>query len=130
MAREPEVDAIFQSFKNALARLEEAVLVEDENDLQRDATIQRFEFTFELLWKLFKRIAKEENLDCFSPKKSFQFAFRSGLITDEKLFSDIMDARNKTSHVYSEETAKQIYVFIKDKVLIAFVDAKEKLEEV
>lgn len=41
-------------FEKALARLHE-VLAQPENEFIRDATIQRFEFTFEAAWKAMYR---------------------------------------------------------------------------
>lgn len=89
--------------------------------------IQRFEFTFELLWKTFKKIAREERIDCFSPKTAFRAAFQLNLIDDEQVFVEIIDARNKTSHVYSEEEIIEIYEFIRSKVVDVFTEAETKI---
>ena len=129
MASNEEVKAIFSQFKEANKRLTEALGLEKEDDIKRDAVIQRFEFTFELLWKTFKRIARSEKLDCYSPKSSFKTGFKMGLIEDEELFLKIIDARNKTTHVYSEEEAKEIYDFIKEKAAAAFAETEKKLEQ-
>ena len=63
----------------------------------------------------------------FPPKASFQFAFKAGLVEDEGLYLEIIDARNKTTHVYSEEEIKKIYEFIKKKVVRAFDAAERKM---
>ena len=42
---------------------------------------------------------------------------------------EIIDARNKTTHVYSEEEAKKIYEFITEKVMAVFTAAEKSLEE-
>ena len=68
-----------------------------------------------------------QKLDYFNPKACFQFAFKSGLIDDEQLFLEIIDARNRITHVYSEEEAKKIYNFIKDKALRAFAGAGKNI---
>ena len=81
-------------------------------DLKQDAVIQRFEFTYELLWKVFRKIARLKKVDCFTPRDAFSFAFKLGLLDDEGLFLEIIDARNKTSHVYSKKEAAKIYDFI------------------
>lgn len=107
----------------------EAINIKEESDIKRDAVIKRFEFTYELLWKTYKRIARSQKLDYFNPKACFQFAFKSNLIEDEELFLEIIDARNKTTHVYSEEEVKKIYNFIKEKVVTAFNTAEKKIEE-
>ncbi len=127
MAPDAEVQSIFDQFKEAHKRLKEALNIKEESDIKRDAVIKRFEFTFELLWKTFKRIARSEKLDCFSPKSCLQVAFKLGLIEDKELFLELIDARNKTTNVYSEEDAKEIYKFIKEKAEGAFVEAEKKI---
>lgn len=127
MASDQEIKAIFNQFKEANKRLTEAIGIKEDNDIKRDAVIKRFEFTFELLWKTFKRITRFEKLDCFSPKDCFKFAFKLGLISNEELFLEIIDARNKTTHVYSEEHAGKIYNFIKQKAAGAFAEAEKKI---
>ena len=129
MAPDKEIQSLFGQFKEAHSRLKEAINMEGESDIKRDAVIKRFEFTYELLWKTYKKIARLEKLDYFNPKACFQFAFRSGLIKDEQLFLEIIDARNKITHVYSEEEAKKIYNFIKQKVIYAFDEASKKVKE-
>jgi len=129
MASNEEIKNIFKQFKEANQRLNEAIDIAEETDIKRDAVIQRFEFTFELLWKTFKRIARFEKLNCFSPKSCFKIAFKLGLIEDEEVFLEIIDARNKTTHIYSEEEARKIYDFIKEKAAEAFSKAEKKIQE-
>jgi len=128
MASNEEVQSIFKQFKEAHKRLKEAVDLEKESAIKRDAVIKRFEFTYELLWKTYKKMARMQKLDYFNPKACFQFAFKSGLISDEDLFLEIIDARNKTTHVYSEEEATRIYEFIKEKAITAFDAAEKSIE--
>ena len=59
--------------------MKEAIDIEQESDIKRDAVIKRFEFVYELLWKTYKRIARLQKLDYFSPKACFQFAFKRGI---------------------------------------------------
>lgn len=129
MAPNIEVQSLFEQFKEAYSRLKEAINIKKESDIKRDAVIKRFEFSYELLWKTYKKIARLQKLDYFNPKACFQFAFKSGLIEDEELFLEIIDARNKTTHVYSEEEAEKIYNFIKEKVINAFDAAEKKIKE-
>jgi len=127
MASDREVKSIFERFKKANKRLKEAVDLKEETEIKRDAVIQRFEFTFELLWKTFKKIAREEKIECFSPKTAFRVAFQLGLIDNEQVFVEIIDARNKTSHTYSEEEIIEIYEFIRGKVVDIFAEAETKI---
>lgn len=129
MASDREIKSIFEQFKSANQRLKEAVNLREETEIKRDAVIQRFEFTFELLWKTFKKIAREEKIDSFSPKTAFRAAFQLSLIDEEQVFVEIIDARNKTSHVYSEEEIIEIYEFIRSKVVDVFAKAETKIAD-
>lgn len=95
-------------FGDALKRLE-AALNSEESDLKADATIQRFEFTFELAWKTLKRVLLFEGYLCNSPRECLKEAFRFGLITEEEGWLDMLDDRNMMAHVYSEDEALKIF---------------------
>ena len=60
------------------------ILDEPFSVVVRDATIQRFEYTFEALWKFLKEYLKErEGIICNSPKSCFRELFSLGLLTEE-----------------------------------------------
>lgn len=95
----------------ALATLE-SVLKEPFSIIVRDATIQRFEYTFESLWKFLKEYLKEkEGIICNSPKACFRELLGLGLLNEEEtvMCLDMTDRRNETSHTYMEEVAEKIY---------------------
>ena len=129
MTAKQTLQNFFSQLQQANKRLQEAAAIEEETDIKRDAVIQRFEFTYELLWKMFKRIADLEKIECFSPKSAFQAAFKLKLIDDEELFIKIIDARNSTTHVYSEYDAKKIYELIQKIVIKAFQQTEMKITE-
>ena len=97
-----------QALVSAIARLRE-VLNQPETDVVRDAAIQRFEFCFELAWKLIQERAREEGLDCQSPKGCLQVAFNASWIEDEQGRLAMLGDRNQTSHTYDEDLAKADY---------------------
>ena len=98
---------------DAHKRLEEGIgQVKDE--LDKDGVIQRFEFTFELLWKALKIYLEHQGIIVKTPRDSFVEAFRIGLFNDEKIFLDMMEDRNSTSHIYDKETSKKIFNRIKN----------------
>jgi hypothetical protein len=68
------------SFATAIARFSEA-LSAPTTDLTRDAAIQRFEFCFELAWKVIQEQARAEGLDCQSPKGCFKLAYKNNWIS-------------------------------------------------
>ena len=53
--------------ETAISRLEKA-LAQPMDEFIRDSAIQRFEFTFELLWKSVKTYAEEAGVEVFSPE--------------------------------------------------------------
>jgi len=92
----------------AIARLRE-VLQAPENDVSRDAAIQRFEFCFELAWKCIQERAREEGLDCQSPKGCLSVAFKTSWIENEQAWLAMLQDRNQTSHTYDEDLAKAVF---------------------
>uniref|UniRef100_UPI002FC864F9 nucleotidyltransferase substrate binding protein n=1 Tax=Halalkalibacter lacteus TaxID=3090663 RepID=UPI002FC864F9 len=101
-------------YKRASARLNEATKLQIEDDIIYDGVIQRFEFTFELSWKLMKMFLEYAGItEIKSPRTTIREAFTYGLIEDGEQWIDMMVDRNKTSHLYDEEEAKLIYEKIK-----------------
>lgn len=99
-------------YSDAVNRLKEAI-VEDENPLSIDGTIQRFEFTFEQAWKTVQKFLRFEGYDCNSPRHCLKEAYTAGIINDEAVWLDMLDDRNMTSHIYDEMHARRIYDKIK-----------------
>jgi nucleotidyltransferase substrate binding protein (TIGR01987 family) len=92
-------------FKEAL---DEPVMLKSR--LNVDGTIQRFEFTFELFWKLLKRIlASKGTVDVRFPKDVLQEAYAGDLIDDEKSWLSMLEDRNNTSHTYKRKLAEEIF---------------------
>ncbi|MFH1877459.1 MAG: nucleotidyltransferase substrate binding protein [Candidatus Omnitrophota bacterium] len=121
------IKELLNDFEKALQRLNEA-LNEDisKGSVIVDGTIQRFEFTFELAWKLAKNILAFQGIEANSPRSAIKEAFRSKLITDGNGWIDMLEDRGKTSHIYDEKNALEIYEKIKKKhypLLKAFRDA-------
>jgi len=96
------------SFSHAIIRFNEA-LKASETDISRDAAIQRFEFCFELAWKVIQEQARVEGLDCQSPKGWLKLAYKNGWIGDEAGWLAMLEDRNRTAHTYDEALAKDVY---------------------
>ena len=88
----------------------------EEMEIYRDATIQRFEFTVELFWKSLKKILEYEKIDANTPRAVLKESYQVGLIDDEKKWLMVVEDRNRSSHTYSEKAAKEIYERIKSYV--------------
>ena len=96
-----------------------------KTDLNRDASIHRFEFTFELAWKTMQRILKYKGRLINNPRDTIREAAKEGLIQDPKKWFVFLENRNLTSHVYNEEVADKIYNVLPEfKIILdAFFDS-------
>lgn len=105
---------VFEDYRKAAERLREA-LDEDpsKGSIIVDGTIKRFEFTFELAWKLAKAILDYNNIDARGPRLIIKETFRFGLIKAGQSWIEMLEDRNKTSHIYDEKQALAIYNRIK-----------------
>lgn len=100
-----------QQFKTAVDRLGE-VLKEDPkvHSAFIDASIQRFEFSFELAWRALKRCLLQEGIQGGSPREVFRKAFQLGWLTEgDRFWNDMIEDRNQTSHTYNQKEAQEIY---------------------
>ena len=96
------------------ARLNEA-MAQPESDIIRDATIQRFEFTFEVVWKTLKLFLERQGHECGGPRPTLKKAFAEGLIptTEEAdIWLRMLEDRNLTSHAYDQALAARIHLHI------------------
>ena len=94
----------------ALKTLRE-ILTAEKTPVNRDAAIQRFEYTVEAVWKCLQIYLKEEQgIGCYSPKACFREAKNVGLLSEEDtaLALQMIDDRNMTSDTYHEGIAKNI----------------------
>ena len=97
--------------QRALTKLHEQAVKPDLSDVERDALIQRFEFSFELLWKCAKEyLYVVEGIDAASPKKVIRCCRELGLLDDEQTREALQmaDDRNLTTHTYDETFAQAV----------------------
>lgn len=99
----------FESLGKALDRYNEALVAydRDKTDLMRDAVFKRFEFTFELFWKVLKAYLINEGYDVRSPREVLQKAYGEGLLGEEQLWLAMLKDRNLASHLYNEGLANE-----------------------
>ncbi|WP_315107807.1 nucleotidyltransferase substrate binding protein [Clostridium intestinale] len=122
------VDFKFMNLKKAYSRLKEVSDIYDgKNDIIRDSLIQRFEFTYELTHKTLKEFMKYlgVTLENSFPRTIFKKAFVNNLISDDKVWINLLEDRNLTSHIYNENMADEIA----DRIVTKYVSAIEELVE-
>lgn len=89
----------------ALAKFHELASRQNLTEIERDALIQRFEFTFELTWKCAKEyLYVQEGIDAASPKKVIRSCREVGVLSDVETEQALKmaDDRNLTTHTYDE----------------------------
>ena len=136
----------FSNYVKALEKLTQAVeyinknilaedSVEDANpdlvldEIIREGLIQRFEYTHELGWNVMKDYATYQgNPNIGGSRDATREAFQLQLISDGRLWMDMIGSRNKTSHTYNEETADEIYNKILKDYYPAFLEFQKNME--
>ncbi len=123
----------FENCGNAYARLTEACAAverEPENFLYAMATIQAFEFTIELGWKVLKDYLAYEGAQTFSlPRDIIRQAFQAQLITDGQTWIDRLDARNQILHTYDDAQTRAIVAQIGSVFLPALRQVRDDFQE-
>ena len=104
-----------ENYHHAFMRLQAALRKDaDADDMYLDATIQRFEFCFELAWKLMKAVLEYEGIEANSPRSCIREGWKQGLISDAEAWLEMMEKRNLSSHTYDENVAREIYHDVKE----------------
>lgn len=89
-------------------------LAQPRDEFSRDASIQRFEYTYELAWKAIRRALLNElglvDVEGASRRELYRMAAQQRLVPDPAPWFGFHDARNRTSHTYNEATAEEVYV--------------------
>jgi len=96
----------------ALRTFEEGARLEQPSGVERDAAIQRFEYTFEVTWKTLQQYLRDvEKLPAGSPRAVFRAGRDVELLSDAEaeLALQMCDDRNLTVHTYDEALARHIY---------------------
>ncbi len=109
---------ILEPLSKALKTLDEALSRGKLDELMRDGAIQRFEYCIELTWKSGKKVLEAKGLQVEVPKDVFRTMAKVGWINDAAPWFRYIEARNKTSHMYRDDVAKEIFAvlpeFLKD----------------
>ncbi|MFN5351691.1 MAG: HI0074 family nucleotidyltransferase substrate-binding subunit [Alphaproteobacteria bacterium] len=109
------------SLKKALKTLEEVMALIEKNKVDniiRDSAIQRFEYTYELSYKTLRRyleltIPSNQELNEGSFNNLIRVANKAGLVLGTlKVWDGFREARNSSSHAYSEKVALKVVAVI------------------
>ena len=130
----------FDSFQRAVRQLQRAVdivpVLGDDSDLtlQEEGMIQRFEYCFELGWKLLKDLALETveggemPVKMGGPRDAIRWGFGSGWVGDGEVWMDMLRSRNLTVHVYDRQEVQPTLQRIRGSYLQAFHELRIAVE--
>ena len=83
--------------------------IDDLSELEIEGLVQRFQYTFELAWKVLQDVLQYKGYDfMLGPNGTMKMAFEDGLISDHDNWRKMAKSRNTLSHVYDEEEALPI----------------------
>jgi nucleotidyltransferase substrate binding protein (TIGR01987 family) len=120
----PERSAIpldLTALRDALASLRRALIrwqsTREQDEELRDACIQRFEYTFELSWKMLARRLERDlpdarSVDAMSFRELMRSGGERGLVRDVDIWMVFRDKRNTTSHAYNAAKAADVAAII------------------
>ncbi|MFN8945641.1 MAG: nucleotidyltransferase substrate binding protein [Pseudobdellovibrionaceae bacterium] len=120
------------NFKSALKQLiaaTETAAQRPLNDLEKQGTIQAFEFTHELAWNVLKDYFEfQGNSSITGSRDATREAFQKNLISKGDSWMEMIKSRNLTSHTYNKKIADDIVSKIITLYAPAFIEFNEKMD--
>jgi nucleotidyltransferase substrate binding protein (TIGR01987 family) len=121
-----------ENYSGALELLQSALArgPEVHNDLEKEGTVQRFEYTVELAWNSLKDYLQFSGVELASvtPKSVMKAAFAARIIPDGQLGIDLIDHRNLLSHKYDRALLSPGLQAIRDRYLPALEALRQYLQ--
>ena len=107
----------YANFHKACGRLLEVTeadrFADDLSVLELEGLVQRFEYTFELSWKVLQDLLLFKGyVFMLGPNGTIKKAFEDGLIVNHDGWRKMAKSRNTLSHVYDEEEVMPIIKLI------------------
>jgi nucleotidyltransferase substrate binding protein (TIGR01987 family) len=119
----------FSNFRRAFALLREALErgPSSLSALEKEGVIQRFEYTFELAWKLLKDYQEAEGIviSPLTPRQVIKDAFAAKLLSDGQVWVDMLDHRNLLSHNYDQH----VFAIAVDAIAHRYLPALSSMHE-
>lgn len=123
------VEYIRYNFKDEDEPMDDGGLGFVLDEMIKEGLIQRFKCVHELAWNVMKDYATYQgNTNVGGSRDATKEAFQLKLISDGKVWMDMIGSRNKTSHTYNEETADEIYSKILNEYYPAFLEFQKNME--
>ena len=122
----------FNNYDKALSQLTRFTERTDLNEMEQQGLIQAFEYTFELAWKTLQDFLEETAgyLDIRGPRPVIMKAFQDGYISDGEKWMEMLNDRNRTTHTYNEEIAREIATAIRLNYITLFSELHLNLQKI
>lgn len=92
-----------------------------ELDTIKNGQIQKLEYCIELCWKTIKVFLNTiHGVDAVSPKSTIKEFYRVSLVNEKEyeLLNEMLDDRNRLSHIYNELFFEDIYLKLNDYLVV------------
>ncbi|MDZ7718256.1 MAG: nucleotidyltransferase substrate binding protein [Balneolaceae bacterium] len=102
----------FSNYQKAFGKLAEVVenkTLGQLTDLEKEGLIQRFEYTYELAWKVMKDYLEFQGITGITGSRdAIRESFQKEIISEGEGWMEMIKSRNQTAHLYNEATAQEI----------------------
>ncbi len=120
----------FSNFKKALSQLQKFINKGELSELEEQGLIKAFEYTYELAWNTIKDFLEfSGQSDIYGSRDAIRKGFQLGIIKDGNGWMDMLKSRNKTSHTYNEDVAKEINHAVVTLYYDLFIQLRDKFEQ-
>ena len=113
----------YRTFCNCLNNLIKSQNADPEQDFVLEGTIQNFNLTFDISWKVMKDILVKKleitNFALGSPREVLQTAFTNRLIDDDR-WLEMLKIRNQLAYDYDGSLAENVFQKIVETYIILF----------
>ena len=123
-----------KNFLRSVQRLQESIEMyqqQPSNDIIRDGMIYRFRIVAALSLKAAKEYLLDQGVanELNFPKQVLKSAYGNQMIHDESVWLDMLESRNRTSHIYDDRIAAKIAKDISTRFLPVLEDLAEYFRE-
>ncbi len=115
----------FENYTDALHTFEQvvpryAVL----SELEKDGLIQRFEFTFDLAWKVMQDFLKYAGYPDIKGPRAYITQMAQDNLIDAFVWEETLTTRNELSHIYNEDKSRVLL----DKIVADFLPVLQEFK--
>jgi nucleotidyltransferase substrate binding protein (TIGR01987 family) len=122
MNRKPSkrVEAGVNNLQKAFQALERSATTPITEPRDLSGVVKDFELLYELSWKTLKKFLESQGHEVHTAKHALETAYQLKLLSNEKVWLQMIDDRNKTVHTYNEKFAREMCERIQTLYLKAF----------